>query len=141
MLIQVDFRELTDIDLRWLIMACQNANTDIEPAEFVEESKRGEAQLWRWNSGILVTQIITAGKRRELLCAVMAGKNFLVRRYEARAVLFNYARQQGCGSIVMDTSLASLQEVYQRMGAEEISRRYRIEVPDYGQSQNGSQEQ
>lgn len=88
----------------------------------------GRMAIWSTGEGLVLTQINTLAKGRELFVFGIAGRGMIRVAQEIKRDLQVIARTFECDSIGGDVRRPGLKKLYDAFGAEQVSVYYRLEI-------------
>ena len=107
---RVFIRELEGTDLAWLDKVLKMDYNEVTLDEVVTGVIKGNLQLWRWDRGILVTEI----DRKVLNIIYLIGSDFLRHWNEVERVLTAYAKNMELVRIEAKTENKTLQKLFNK---------------------------
>lgn len=107
---RVFIRELEGTDLAWLDKVLKMDYNEVTLDEVVTGVIKGNLQLWRWNTGILVTEI----DRKVLNIIYLIGTDFIRHWKEVEPTLSIYARNMELTRIQAKTENKTLIKLFNK---------------------------
>lgn len=112
------FDEITPEDILWLTRALAFDYHETSLEEILDGVRDGTKQLWRMESGIVVSAMFDWTGGRELVVSHIAGKNFIPNMVETASILRAYAKANGCRWWMVLASRPGLYKAYAKIGKE-----------------------
>lgn len=107
---RVFIRELEGTDLAWLDKVLKMDYNEVTLDEIVTGVIQGNLQLWRWDKGVLVTEL----DRKVLNIIYLIGSDFLKHWKEVEDVLTTYAENMELTRITCKTENKTLQKFFNK---------------------------
>lgn len=119
--------ELTLEDKNWLAIALKKDYHKTSIDTILKDAVNGHMQLWRFQEGIIVSELLAFSGNKFLVLTHMAGRGFIKNLDTIEKAMTNYCKANACIAFEVATAQPALQRLFAKR-FKEITKVYAKEI-------------